>query len=163
MIEKFYGITLSHDSSSKSLYEVRLENNEVVLQKVALEGESSIAVGGTLDLGNHLGIMYEGGMQRYDGWGGHRVDTVNTRYWGGGTTGLVALFIDKEKALNCFRSSDLTRWDKRFIDDSVETMAAIERAEHQKIRLDSNLHRSFQAGTIRKMLESYSGHEILFA
>ena len=108
-----------------------MSGNIPALEKIALNGESSIPVGEKhvgngqlLSIGKQLilfipeGGGYLGSLER-------RVEMVNTRYHTFNTSLVVALFIKKTEALKCFNSKDLKECDERWIKETKEVLQAI--------------------------------------
>ncbi len=157
-MQRFYGLTVYFDPDTKaevsrSVYEVFINKDKrVVTKKIALQGPSSIAVGGELTLGSVLGILGNKGLQRFDTVRDRRVDEVNTVHWGGGSTSLVALFCRKDAALNCFKANNLKHWDQRFLDASINTIRKIEMAKDYRITLDRSLQRAVQENRLQQYL-----------
>lgn len=54
-----------------------------------------------------------------------RPEEVNISFWSGGTSAVVALFLDYSAALGCYRAPDLAPLDPRWRDATLETLAAI--------------------------------------
>jgi hypothetical protein len=50
---------------------------------------------------------------------------VNTAYWGGRTSGIVALFLNENDAETCFESSDLELCDPRWLENTKEVVKRI--------------------------------------
>lgn len=129
VLPEFFAVTLT------SLYRVRhagAADAEVV--KIALRGKSSIAVGERLNtspmmvavcqslqmfIPERYGLMHPlAGIQR-------EVAMVNTRYWGGCSSAIVALFFDEKDARTCLASDALVAADLRWVDSTRAVLAAI--------------------------------------
>lgn len=72
-----------------------------------------------------------------------RPEEVNLSLWSGGTSPVVALFLDYGDGLACFRQADLQPLDPRWRDDTLRTLAAIGPdnpkfilSNHVKLRFD---------------------------
>ena len=101
MIHEFLAVTMT------SVYHVKDGIDEKgnqyggpTAQKIALRGESKVPVGGHLKNGTMLAIcdqliMYipeGGGITSFE----RKIELVNTRYWGGNSSQIVALFLVDE-------------------------------------------------------------------
>jgi len=115
-----------------SVYLVSGERDEKgypIVEKIALKGESKVPVGGRLKNGYLVGITRDG-ILLYDE--DHpRPDKpqdpkeVNIAFWGGHTSPIVALFLNKEEAIECLNSSGLQNCDSRWRKQTEETLKAI--------------------------------------
>ncbi|MAF20070.1 MAG: hypothetical protein CMI55_00100 [Parcubacteria group bacterium] len=92
-----------------------------IVEKIAMKKgvESRISVGGRLKKGHFVGITQHGiGLYDEDHpRAGKRqtINNVNTLFWGGHTSAIVALFLNKKEAIVCLNSEvspDLTWEDK---------------------------------------------------
>jgi len=94
-----------------------------VVRKIAMAGQSDVPVGQILQGGYNLGIMPKGfvlyGIDR------ELPELVNTRYWGGGTSAIVALFLEEDAARECLNSGDLKPLNPRWRELTEETLEAI--------------------------------------
>ena len=54
-----------------------------------------------------------------------QVEMVNTVYWQGKTSTVIALFLTEEKARECFASPDLKPCDPRWLENTNEVLEAI--------------------------------------
>ncbi|MBN2198192.1 hypothetical protein JW698_03355 [Candidatus Wolfebacteria bacterium] len=94
--------------------------------KIELTGESSVKAGGILKNGRFVGVMKDG-ICLFDV--SHRTerrpDEVNTIFWGGKTTPLTALFLNRERALDCFKTLNRENWDPRWREETEEVIRAI--------------------------------------
>ena len=129
-LEEFFAVTKT------SVYRVSSQKDEKgfpVVEKIALRGESAVPVGGRLHNGHLVGIMkteinlyYED----YSPFSGRREqpqrpEEVNIHYWGGHTSPIVALFLNKEEAMSCFNSENQKNCDPRWRKQTEETLGAI--------------------------------------
>ena len=106
-IQEFFAVTQT------SVYYVQAKGSEngPAMTKIALFGKSEISVGTVLKNGNMIAIcshliMYTpegGGITSFE----RKIENVNTFYWGGRTSEIVALFKTKEEALACFVDNHL--------------------------------------------------------
>ena len=108
-----------------SLYEVEvLAQIFPTLKKIALRGRSSVPVGdiinngSMLSIGKHLILYSPNSSER-------RIEFINNYYWGGHTSSVVALFLDKEKALECFKSEYQDICDSHWLEETKEVLKAI--------------------------------------
>ena len=129
-MEKFFAVTIH------SVYEVVAYNESdcPYIKKIATNKEkSSIPVGGRIDNGSMLAIAKY--LQFYFPEGHsmlsqqvseeRRLEHVNTQWWGGGTSLIVALFLIEEEALSCFEQPELKPCDSRWINKTKEVTEAI--------------------------------------
>ena len=90
--------------------------------KIALKGESRIAIGTELQNGTMIAITTQ--LQAYIPEGGgitsfeRKIEKVNSQWWGGHSSAIIALFTSKKKAMDCFNAPDLIRCDPRWIEDT---------------------------------------------
>ena len=129
-ISEFFAVTMT------SVYHVtdrKDEDNIPIVEKIALKGESSIPIGSRL-LGGHLVGITEIGIilyyEDYSPWTGapertQRAMQVNTRMWGGKTSPIVSLFLDKKEALSCLESESLEEFDSRWKKQTEEVLEVI--------------------------------------
>lgn len=157
MLKDIYGVTANLHSKQRSpnvsvYHAFEDEDKVVILQKIALKGESPLKVGGKLDKGNIIGIMADFGFQRYDRYKTVRVDGVNSIHWGGGTNNIVALFKNKRDAMKCFKTKNLTYWDDRFLDASIETLNEIGTEINIPINVDERIAKAIDGNRLREFL-----------
>jgi len=126
-LQCFWAVTVT------SLYRIDAfggQNRLPVAEKVAMRGESSVAVGACLgndyprlSIGRQLiwFIPEGGGMTslQFD------VGLVNTRYWGPHTSEVVALFLEEGSARECFQTGDCYPADSRWHKQTKEVLEAI--------------------------------------
>ncbi len=106
VLQEFFAVTMTsvyHVSATKD------ERSQPIVEKIALRGESAIGIGNRLTGGSVVGITRLGillYLEDYSPYSDHkrlqRPEEVNTTYWGGMTSSIVALFLDKDEALACF-------------------------------------------------------------
>lgn len=98
-------------------------------RKVALRGESELSVGTELANGTMIAITKQ--LQAYIPEGGgmtsfqRKIEMVNTRWWGGHSSYIVALFATRKKAMDCFAYSDLQPCDSRWIEETKKVIKRI--------------------------------------
>lgn len=127
MIHQFYAVTMT------SVYFVKdrrcKDNPCPFARKIALKGESKLLVGAELENGTMIAIIKQ--LQAYIPEGGgltsfqRRIEDVNTRYWGGHSSYIVALFTTKKKAMRCFAHSDLQPCDQHWIEETKQVISKI--------------------------------------
>lgn len=115
MIHQFYAVTLT------SVYFVKDQmcpsDPSPFARKIALKGESRMALGNELR-GYMLAVTTQ--LQMFTPEGGgygsfeRKIEMVNTRYWGGHSSPIVALFTTKHMAMKCFKQTDLVECDPRW-------------------------------------------------
>lgn len=123
-LKEFFAVTQT------SVYLVSSEKDEKgvpIVEKIALRGPSAVAKGGRLHNGQFVGIMKDQinlYFAEYRNGRPERPEYVSTSHWGGHTSPVSALFLDRQAALRCFRfkrqDCDL-RWRK----ETEEVLAAI--------------------------------------
>ena len=114
--------------SSVSLYLVKIsgapDSQIPVVTKQKGRGKSRVKVGDKLSHGSMVSI---GKQLRlfYPAEGKREITDIKEEYLGDYTSPIVALFFKKEEALACFDSTDLQRYDTRFIHATVEVLCEI--------------------------------------
>ena len=128
IIKQFFAVTLT------SVYQVEMdESDNAFAKKIALKGTSSIALGCRIQGGTRIAIgdrLIAYIPERYGEQSPltaveRRIELVNTRYWGGGSSSIVALFFDQEAALDCHSQPDLQPRDPRWVSTTREVVAKI--------------------------------------
>ena len=135
LLEKFYAVTTFAETKTKSAYEAKIggEGEKPILTKIMLEGESKIKVGGQIKNGTMIAVTKCLELFIPEGSGvisptstiQRDIVMVNTRYHGGGTSPIVALFLEKEEVLHCFEQQNLNYCDQRWIESTIKTLWAI--------------------------------------
>lgn len=129
ILKLFFAVTMSG-----SLYRVSCNKNGFALAKLLLIGHSKIPQGSVLksdSTAECLGIVDgEGGLVRYlpehsRGGKPYPAELTNTGYWAGWTSGIVALFLDKQSALACARKSQLNFLDERWSGQTLDVIKRI--------------------------------------
>lgn len=123
----FYAVTKT------SVYSVSSEKAEdgitPIVEKLAVSAYSPVGVGLRLMNGSHVAITGREGIMLYFPQGpGLRVrlpEDTNTRYWGGHTSNVVALFLDKDAALACSKEKGLRTGDPRWWNSTQEVLDLI--------------------------------------
>ena len=129
MLNGFFVVTTT------SVYQVRDKDKHGYpsAEKIALKGESSFSVGHKLEGGTMIAICknlvtyfpekysWISPMTGYE----RRIENVNTGYWGDHTSSIVALFITREAALNCFANDDLQPCDSRWLEETKRVIDEI--------------------------------------
>ena len=131
-LHSFYAVTLT------SVYQVRIGTDDPaeevpVLIKIAKKGDGKIDVGTVVSNGTMVAICQHLQMFIPEGSGQlspsstieREVVRVNTHYWGGHTTQIVALFFKEADALECSCESDLQPCDPRWKKDTIAILRAI--------------------------------------
>lgn len=157
MIKELYGVTANlhkqENPRNISVYRAFVtDSQQALLEKIALRGESSIRVGGTLNIGTVVAITADYGFQRYDRYKSYRVDGVNSIHWGGGTNRIIALFKNMDSALHCFETNNLYYWDERFLDSTIEVITEIGPEINIPINLDERLANSIKQNRLKDFL-----------
>lgn len=114
-LKEFYAVTMT------SLYGINaIGKRGPCLEKLALHGESEISVGSKYNRSLLAIARY---LQLYDPEGHEReLARVNTVHWGPGTSLIVALFLNKKEAENCFNQSELQPLDERWVHKTREVV-----------------------------------------
>lgn len=114
---KFFAVTTT---SVYSVTDERDDQGYPIVQKIAIKKgkNSKIPIGGRLKNGRLVGIQADG-IVLYDEdhpRPGRRQDPegVNTAFWGGHTSPVVALFLKEDEARTCLNSKDLEKCDPRW-------------------------------------------------
>ncbi|MDD5341139.1 MAG: hypothetical protein PHC97_01740 [Patescibacteria group bacterium] len=138
IFEKFYAVT------GTSIYEVyaKDENGHPYAVKIELKGESKVQKGERVNGGTMLAIATNLQFYINEGRGllspqtsfERRLEYVNTGWWRGGTSKIVALFLNEQEARCCFEEPDLKPCDPRWL---VKTKEVIEKIgeEHPTISI----------------------------
>jgi len=102
-------------------------------KKIGLRGESQLPLGTVIDDGMMIAVAKH--LQSYIPEGHSMVSCqtsyvrnladVNTMWWKTGTSPIVALFLKKREALDCFEQTDLVPCDPRWLDQTKAVIAAI--------------------------------------
>lgn len=124
-LKTFFVVTMT------SVYEVgaRGENGQPFARKIMLKAESNVKTGETLSgpmlsVGRCLQFFVPegGGMTSFE----RRLEKVNTGYWGGHSSSIVALFLSQEEAKKCLRENiNLKPGDCRWRKQTEEVMGLI--------------------------------------
>ena len=130
MLDEFYVVTLT------SVYHVKAKDNDGYPSavKIAAKGKSKVSVGQKLLNGDMVGICKFLTMYYPEKYGllspltgiERRIEQVNTRFWGGHTSAIVALFLDRNSALKCLNLyNDLQPCDPRWLSDTQNVLREI--------------------------------------
>jgi len=127
-IHEFFAITKG--TNAQSMYRVLDQKDEKgmpIVEKIALEGSSGIPLGGKLKGGTHLLISRLGIFP-----------SSKNNATGGGTTPIVALFLRKDEAMECFKMLDFHWLDLRWRKKTEEVLEMIGNNHPVFILSDSN-------------------------
>lgn len=141
-IHKFYAVT---KTSVYLVSDEKDENGHPIVEKIALNGESSIPVDDRLDCTYVVGIMsclqgYIPGVKSE-----RRPDMRNTRYWTGNSSPITALFTRKDLAFKCLKQPDRHTYDERWEDESRRILSLIGE-DHPTFVLGTELLRRVKSG-----------------
>lgn len=142
-IKRFFAVT-----TTSSIYEVSDifdENGEPGIKKIAqVRGSktSRVAVGSALHGGKFVGITRSCGVVLYHQVEGSRPSEVNSFWWGGWTSPIVALFETEEEAKVCANSGDLQGWDPRWQESTMKVLKAVPPADTHFV-IDFDLERIY--------------------
>ncbi len=125
MINEFFAVTMT------SVYHVYVSDEKAaVAQKIGQRSGvgSSIEVGAVLNNCVNVAIT-KTGLQAFRPWNGERdpAQIQSTRYLGSHTSAIVALFLSKARAMECFATGELVQRDARFAKETNAVLAAIGR------------------------------------
>ncbi len=125
MLKEFYAVTMT------SVYRALIDGSmgSPALTKIAARDRSRVVIGGKINNGSMLSVgMYlklfipeGGGTTSFK----REIGLVNTKYWGGGTSAVVALFLTKEDALACNEAQEHRPCDPRWRKETVDVLRAI--------------------------------------
>lgn len=126
-LKRFYAVTIS-----RSVYRAQATYTgmgDPYLVKIAKEGESLVEVGEKLNQGSMISVGRQltmfipegGGLTSYQ----REIGEVNTRYWGESTSPVVALFLEKKKAMECLKEKDLALCDSRWEAETIKVLKRI--------------------------------------
>ena len=122
-LKEFFAVT------ETSVYRVTMEDSlPAVATKISLRGSSRVAVGEKFS-GPMLAICNQlityipegGGLTSFQ----RNIESVNTRWWTGNSSPIVALFKDEKSALECSSQKDLKPCDERCLKETIEVLRAI--------------------------------------
>jgi len=121
-IHEFFAVT----QTSVYVVKDKIENGCPIVEKIAANRESCIPVGGRLRNGSCVGIMLKTGIILYNPSKKSREpESVNISHWGGHTSPIIALFLEKEKAINCLNSENTITCDLKWKKETIETLEKI--------------------------------------
>ena len=128
LINEFFAVTQT------SIYQARATGDyRASVVKVALKGESSLPVGYDLTEGGMIAIRQwlQGFIPEKYGFGHpmtgleRHIEQVNTRYWRGKSSSIVALFRTEAEARICFECDDLQPCDPRWVESTRQVLEDI--------------------------------------
>lgn len=130
MLEEFFAVTRT------SVYHVKAESEDGApsATKIALRGNSVVLVGqklwrsdGMILVGKRLiGYIPEEHGATSPLVGVERdFNRVSSRWWGEGTSSVIALFAKENEAMQCFNESDLEPCDPRWVEQTRQVLNAI--------------------------------------
>ncbi len=150
VLHEFFAVTVG-----RSIYEVsdRMLEGCPVVQKITGDQVRSpyIIIGGLLQNGHLVGIT-EFGICLFDHHPkyGNEIDQINSRYWGGTTSGIVALFLTESEARHCLEVSDLNSFDARFLEQTKGVLEAISE-EHPVFQVSDSLRFAITMVTLKRI------------
>jgi len=123
MINQFFVVTMT------SVYEVSCKDGNGVVTKKMLRGESEVGIGIVLPGGPMVSIGRQIIMFIPEGGGitsfNRQLGMVNTRYWGGNTSPVVALFLTEKEAVECFNQKSVIVCDPRWLEQTKNVLTLI--------------------------------------
>jgi hypothetical protein len=122
-IKEFFAVTRG------GVYHVQARKNRngvpYVTKIQSYRKNKSIGIGGCLAGGSTVGIGTIG-IQLYRQSKGRRMENTNTMNWGGGTSAIIGLFLDRKKAMSIKRrKKPLQNCDPRWKKDTLAVLQAI--------------------------------------
>ncbi len=125
-LERFFAVT------KNSLYKVVVFGEEDVPYAEKVAGEGTIKIGDKIK-GSMLAVAKwlqfyvpeKYGMASPLVGTERRLEYVNTRFWQGKTSLIVALFMSEEEAMFCFGQKQLEACDKRWIEQTKEVIGKV--------------------------------------
>lgn len=128
-LKSFFAVTKT------SVYRAVIDGEKEVpyLEKIACKGKSKVAIGSRISNGTMVSIGRRLQLFVPEGSGvvspcstvEREIAMVNTHYWGGNTSEVVALFLKEEDAIVCSKNGDVVALDPRWRDKTVEVLSAI--------------------------------------
>lgn len=123
-MKEFYAVTVT------SLYKIKIsEHGCIVMEKLGLRSRSNIPVG-TIFTGGAQ--MLSIGVQLIfftpnagNGSRDRRIEFVSDKYWGSRTSSVVALFLKRENAEECFKSFECKVCDEHWLYHTKEVITMI--------------------------------------
>lgn len=115
-------------ATQTSVYVVKdeMENGCPIVEKIAEKKISPFPIGGKLKNGSRIGIMLKMGIVLYNpSRREEKPEQVNIARWGGKTSSIVALFLEKDRAIRCLDSKNITMCDPRWKKETLETLEKI--------------------------------------
>ncbi len=130
-LDRFYAVT--RGPLSRSIYLAEATANGPVVTKIFLEGDDSPRVGTKLGNGTMLSIGRQLWMYIPEGHSPvsssaslvRELGEVNTHYWGGHTSAVVALFKTEEEAVQCVKKAGLWMPDPAWMKETLEVLDLI--------------------------------------
>lgn len=125
MLKEFFVVTKT------SLYHVLAQRSAEdpcpVARKIALKGESKVALGTELDLGTRAAIttQLQGYVPEAEGGELRGLEYTNIRYWRGHTSAIVAMFLNESDAMECLSHNDLEACDARWRYQTLNVLTEI--------------------------------------
>ncbi len=122
-LNEFYTVT------KHAIYHVKQNGAYPEATKIASKKKGTVLVGQKLNGGSMLSvgerlIMFipeGGGMTSFE----RKIEKVNIGYWGGGTSPIVGLFLQKTDAEECFKHEDIKPADARWRQHSKNVLESI--------------------------------------
>lgn len=127
-LKEFFAVTQT------SVYHIKDDvDGRPEVKKIAVSGESAIAVGAVLKNGYMVSVGEQIIVFVPEGHSWMSAATsfvrdlgdVNTQWWGGGTSSVIALFLNESEAMQCHRSPNLQTCDPRWLERTKEVLRAI--------------------------------------
>jgi len=131
-LRKFFAVTITSSVYQASIGGRSTRKRPVpFLEKIALRGNSAGAVGDITSNGTVIAVSKD--LQLFvpegsgTGWSTEQrqIGLVNTRFHGGHTSAIVALFLRKEGAMACSREQSLQPCDSRWRAQTIAVIRAI--------------------------------------
>ena len=120
-IEKFFVVS---QTSAYKVQQPDAEENPVV-KKIGILGESDIAVGQIFKPCRFVGITPDSGLVVYNYSKRLSIEKISTSYWDPHTSPISALFLNDQPAFKCLMEKDRQDWDEQWLSETREVMKAI--------------------------------------
>ncbi len=135
MLKEFFAVTMT------SVYRVRDDGEgRGSAEKIALKSTSAFPVGHVLTGGHMIAVCKWLMPYRPDDGDERRVENIEPSYWGENTSYIVALFLSRKLAMECFETrGELKACDSRWLGETMDVIESIG-TEHPVFEFCRNPH-----------------------
>lgn len=140
-MHRFFAVTVR-----SSIYEVTDKkggNNWPIVRKISGQENSDMQTGVCLRNGDFIGIGTCICLFSYHPKSGRNFEGMNTVNWGGTTSGLVALFLDRESAEACVTVGSLESLSDRYREQTVAVLEEIG-DDHEVFTIGDSIKRHYE-------------------